>query len=137
MRCFVHMDRIGCFAAIGIHPLTLPFIFRFGNQNSVGRKSPRIFHRSDVNTLCLAVNPSFLPSAPNHVTLSVVFESTRMNCPVVIFVGRYAPFHDKLTLCRNISLVFNHINLVIVHITIVCCEVNIPFVVDAMHFGGP
>lgn len=42
MRCFVHMDRIGCFAAIGIHPLTLPFIFRFGNQNSVGRKSPRI-----------------------------------------------------------------------------------------------
>ena len=32
-----------CFAAIGINPLTLPFIFRFGNQDSVRRKSPRIF----------------------------------------------------------------------------------------------
>lgn len=43
MRCLVHMNRIGRFTAIRIDPLTFPFIFRFGNQDSIGRKSPWIF----------------------------------------------------------------------------------------------
>ena len=131
------MYRIGCFAAIRIYPLAFPFIFRFGDENPVRRQCPWILHSSDVDTLGFTVYPSFLPAAPYHIALAIMFKGAGMDCPVVVFICLYASFHHKCSFHGVGGFILDNINLVIIHIAVVCGKVNIPFVIYTMNFGCP
>jgi len=117
--------------------LTFPFIFRFRNHHPVRRECPRIFHPGNIDTLSFCFNPALRPSTPNKITLTLMLECTGMDCPIIVFVSFNSSFHHKFTFQRVGRTVFYDIDVVIVHVAVICCEINIPFPVNPVYLRSP